>query len=73
MIKAYNRTLKYLLKQAAMTLSRTKWAPQYKLLLVHSKNKNNALLTLARKLAAVMLHIAKTGEKYEITKVFKAQ
>lgn len=72
LVRTYNRTLKYVLKQAAMTLSRTKWSAQYRTLLGRSKNANNALLTLARKLATVMLHIAKTGEQYDITKVFKA-
>lgn len=72
LVTSYNRTLKCVFKQAALTLSRTKWQAQYRFLLEHSKNKNNALLTLARKLACVMLHIAKTGEQYDITKVFKA-
>jgi transposase len=72
LVKAYNRTLKYVLKQAAMTLSRTKWSTQYQKLLGRSKNANNALLTLARKLATVLLHVAKTGEQYDIAKVFKA-
>lgn len=73
LVRTYNRTLKYVLKQAAMTLSRTKWSTQYRSLLARSKNRNNAQLTLARKLANVMLRIAKTGEEYDITKVFKAQ
>jgi len=73
LVRAYNRTLKYVLKQAAMTLSRSKWRTQYTALLGRSKNANNAQLTLARKLACVMLHIAKTEEKYDVAKVFKAQ
>jgi len=73
LVRTYNRTLKYVLKQAAMTLSRTKWSTQYRLLLGRSKNANNAQLTLARKLATVMLHIAKTGQQYDVAKVFKAQ
>jgi transposase len=73
LVRAYNRTLKYVLKQSAMTLSRTAWRAQYQSILTRSMNPNNAQLTLARKLAAVMLHVAKTGEKYDITKVFKAQ
>lgn len=68
---SYNRTLKYIFKQAAMTLSRTAWKSQYLALLTRSKNANNAQLTMARKLASVMLNIAKTGEKYDIKKVFK--
>lgn len=73
LVRSYNRTLKYLFKQAAMTLSRTKWSAQYISLLGRSKNGSNAQLTLARKLAGVMLRIAKTGESYDITKVFEAQ
>ena len=73
LVRSYNRTLKGVFKQVALTLSRTKWKTQYMVLLERSKNANNALLTLARKHASVMLHIAKTGEKYDIAKVFKAQ
>jgi len=73
LVRSYNRTLKCIFKQMALTLSRTKWRTQFMSLLERSKNANNALLTLARKQASVMLHIAKTGEKYDITKVFKAQ
>ncbi len=72
LVRAYNRTLKGVFKQAAKTLSRTKWKTQYMELLARSKNGNNALLTLARKHAAVVLSIAKTGEKYDLAKVFKA-
>lgn len=72
LVRTYNRTLKYVLKQAAMTLSRTKWSTQYRSLLGRTKNSSNAQLTLARKLASVMLYIAKTGEQYDIAKVFKA-
>lgn len=70
LVREYNRTLKNVFKQAAMTLSRTKWSTYYQPLLERSKNANNAQLTLARKLARVMLHVTKTGEKYDITKVF---
>jgi transposase len=73
LVRRYNRTLKYVFKQAAMTLSRTKWSAQYQQLCENSKNSNNAQLTLARKLAGVMLRIAKTGEKYDIAKVFVAK
>jgi transposase len=70
LVRTYNRTLKYVFKQATMTLTRTKWREQYQALLARSKNPSNAQLTMARKLAAVMLRIAKTGEAYEIAKVF---
>jgi transposase len=72
LVRAYNRTLKYVFKQATLTLTRTKWAMQYRSLLERTKNPNNAQLTLARKLASIMLHIAKSGENYDLAKVFKA-
>ena len=73
LVRTYNRTLKYVFKQAAMTLSRTKWKEYYTSLLERSKNANNVQLTLARKLATIVLHIAKTGGKYDVTKAFKKQ
>ena len=73
LVRSYNRTLKYVFKQVAMTLSRTKWKPYYDTLLEHSKNENNVQLTLARKLAAIVLHVAKTGERYDVTKAFSKQ
>jgi transposase len=73
LVRSYNRNLKYVFKQSAMTLSRSKWSAPYQVLLKNSKNANNALLTLARKLAAVMLYIAKTEAKYDVVKVFNAQ
>ena len=38
--------------------------------LKNTKNKSMAQLTMARKLAAVTLRIAKTGEKYDVASVF---
>lgn len=73
LVRHYNHILKYVFKQVAMTLSRGKWKEQYSVLLSNSKNANNAQLTLARKIAAVVLHIIKTGEKYDLDKVFKKQ
>lgn len=73
LVRAHNRHLKYVFKQIAMTLSRTKWKEEYLSLLERSKNPSNAQLTLARKLAAIVLHIAKTGEKYDVRKAFKQQ
>ena len=74
LVREFNRPLKYMLKQASMTLSRTKWKTQYQSVLTGAKNNNNmAQLTLARKLACVMLRIAKSGEKYDIKKVFKVK
>ena len=73
LVREYNRHLKYMLKQATMTLSRTKWKTQYQDISTRAKNSNMAQLTLARKLACVMLRIAKSGEKYDIKKVFKVK
>jgi len=73
LVKSYNRTLKYVFKQVAMTLSRTKWKEHYDSLLERSKNANNAQLTIARKLAAIVLYVAKTGERYDVAKAFKKQ
>lgn len=73
LVRRYNRTLKYVFKQVAMTLSRTKWRDYYSAILARSKNANNAQLTLARKVAAIVLHVAKTGERYDVTKAFVKQ
>jgi len=73
LVREYNHPLKYMLKQATMTLSRTKWAKPYGDILSRARNSDLAQLTLARKLACVMLRIAKSGEKYDITKVFKVK
>lgn len=73
LVRDYNHSLKYMLKQATMTLSRTKWAAAYNDINSRTKNSNMTQLTLARKLACVMLHIAKTGEKYDLAKVFKVK
>lgn len=73
LVRTYNRTLKYVFKQVAMTLSRTKWQDYYNCLLERSKNANNAQLTLARKVSAIVLHIAKTGEQYDVKKAFNKQ
>lgn len=73
LVRSYNRTLKYVFKQVAMTLSRTKWSEYYHKLLERSKNRDNAQLTVARKVAAIVLRVAKTGESYDVTKAFKKQ
>lgn len=73
LVRNYNRTLKYVFKQVAMTLSRTKWKLYYTNLLERSKKPNNAQLTLARKIAVIVRHVAITGERYEVTKAFTKQ
>lgn len=73
LVRSYNRTLKYVFKQVAMTLSRTKWKEYYNFLLARSKNENNVQLTLARRVAKIVLHVAKTGERYDVTRAFQKQ
>jgi transposase len=73
LVRAYNRRLKYVFKQAAKIVSRGSWSLYYEPLLTRSKNANNAQLTIARKLSAIVLRIAKTGERYDVTKAFKLQ
>jgi len=69
---SYNRLLKYVFKQTAMTLSRSAWKGHYISILKNAKNANNAQLTLARKLASIMLNVAKSGEEYDVKKAFKS-
>lgn len=69
--KAFNRPLKHVFKQAAMTLSRTVWKDYYERVLKNSKNKNSALLTVSRRFAAIVLQIMKTREAYDLAKAFK--
>jgi transposase len=73
LVNSFNRPLKTLFKQTAMTLSRTTWKPYYLRILENSKCKEHAQLTLARRLASIMLRIAKTGEPYDVAKAFSAQ
>jgi len=70
-VKQYNRTLKNVFKHAAFTASRHQLKEKYKRIRNNTKNDANAQLTLARKLATVSLHIAKTGELYDVKRVFK--
>jgi transposase len=69
--RAFNRPLKCIFKQAALTLSRTAWKEYYEHLLSRSSNKNNAQLTLARKFAAVVLQVMKKREAYDVAKALK--
>lgn len=68
--KSYNRTLKYVFKQVAISLSRTRWSGHYATLVERSRNANNAQLTIARKIAAVTLCVFKTGDMYNVEKAF---
>jgi transposase len=66
----YNRTLKYVFKQVSRILANGEWKDAYDRLVHQGVTPNCARLTLARKAAAVALHLAKTGEDYDKTLVF---
>ena len=68
---SFNRPLKHIFKQAAMTLSRTVWKDYYEITLKNSKNRNMALLTVARRFAAIVLQIMKKREAYDVAKAPK--
>ncbi len=70
LVKEYNRHLKCLFKHAALVSSSTKLKKPYQKILKGTKNKSMAQLTLSRKLAAVALRIGKTGEEYDVAKMF---
>ena len=70
LVKQFNRHLKCVFKHAALISSCTKLEQPYKKILSNAKSKSMAQLTLARKLAAVALMIAKTGDEYDVEKMF---
>lgn len=70
LVKECNKHLKCLFKHAALISSSTKLKEPYQKIFKGTKNRANAQLTLARKLAAVALRIAKTGEEYNVEKMF---
>jgi transposase len=72
LVRHYNRTLKYVFKQMALQLSRTKWKDKHQDLLNKGVSHTNALLTLARKAAAVTFHVLKKGDAYDLKLVFTA-
>lgn len=69
--RTFNRPLKCVFKQAAITLSRSAWKEHYEELLSRSSNRNNAQLTIARKFAAVVLQVMKKREPYDVAKALK--
>ena len=69
----YNRTLKCIFKRGAILLASGKWKSEFERLQESGVSPENARLTLARKLASITLHLAKTGESYDETKVFASQ
>jgi transposase len=70
LVRACNKHLKCIFKHAALVSSTTTLKKPYQKILKGTKNRANAQLTLARKLAAVALRIAKTGEEYDVNKMF---
>lgn len=70
LVKECNRTLKNVFKHMALHLSADEWAHECKRLQKSGVSITNARLTLARKAAAVALHVMKTGEMYDETLVF---
>ncbi len=63
--KSFNRTLKYIFNSAAVALKSRDWKEPYQAMIDAGVSPDHARLTLARKLAAITLHIAKTGEMYD--------
>ena len=65
LVKQCNFTLKYVFKTMAMGLSSSDWSEEFKRLQKSGVCIPNARLTLARKAAAIALHLMKTGEMYD--------
>lgn len=68
--REHNRAMKVLFKRAALALLRKQWREEFQRLRSNGVSKENATLTLARKVAAISLHLAKYGGNYDETKVF---
>jgi transposase len=68
--REYNREMKVIFKRAATTLRRKQWKEEFQRLRGSGISLDNATLTLARKVSAIALHMAKYGGKYEEDKVF---
>lgn len=68
--KDYNRVLKGVFKSAAKKLSQGEWKERFEELCTRMPEEM-ALLTLARKIAAIVLRLAKSGMEYDGTLAFK--
>lgn len=73
LVKQCNPTLKYVFKTIAMGLSSSEWSHEFKRLQNQGVCIPNARLTLARKAAAIALHLMKTGEMYDHTLVYSSK
>lgn len=71
--KEHHRPLKCIIKRATQTLRRRAWSHEFQRLRSQGVSEQNATVTLARKLAALVLHFAKHGGTYDETKVFVAR
>lgn len=68
--REHNRMIKSVFKRAALTLARKQWKDEFQRLKSNGVSKENAILTCARKVSAIALHLAKHGGDYDETKVF---
>lgn len=71
LVSSFNRPLKYVFKSMANQLKNNEWQEGYERLVKSGVRENMAVLTLARKAAAIALRIAKTGEVYDKKLVFQ--
>jgi transposase len=65
----YNHTLKEAFKGAAATAAIGTWKPHYDTLVASGTRPSLALLTLARKIASIVLALWKKGELYDSNKM----
>lgn len=68
--REHNRVLKCIFKRSALCLRRKQWKNEFQRLLSAGVSRDNATISLARKVAAIALHLAKNGGDYDETRVF---
>ena len=71
--REHHRIAKCIFKRAALALRRKQWRDEFQRLRSQGVSIENATLTLARKVAAIALHLAKHGGDYDEAKVFVAR
>ncbi len=70
--RSHNRTLKYVFKSAALTVSRCEpFKTWYSELLARGLRPELARVTMARKIAAITLAVWKAGENFDGSKVIE--
>lgn len=69
----YNRALKTVFKGAALTAAKDQWKSYYEALIKNGMDPSIAHVTMARKIAAIILAIWKKGERYDQAKVIMTQ